>query len=117
MDRSWVMGYWLIDRRWRNSVRSIQSGTRTGLPSDHAPLVLQLAGKFAVRHRMESRRWQVGWQANTPELRQACDDQMRRKRQEMPEAPEVVVMSVAKLVRPEKPRQARKPWKGAHTWA
>lgn len=40
--RHWVMDDWLIDRRWRNMVRMVESDTTTGLPSDHTPLIIEL---------------------------------------------------------------------------
>lgn len=51
---SWMMDYWLIERRWRNMARHAYSDTTTGLPSDHAPVVVELAGSFAAHKEARS---------------------------------------------------------------
>lgn len=89
--RSWVMDFWLIERRWWNSVR-------TGLPSDQAPLMVELEGRFAVRRRGQHGRWKVDRGSVTEEQREAYNAQVRRMRQERPEAPELAIVVAARSV-------------------
>lgn len=92
------MDYWLNDGRWRNPARTAENDTKTGLPLDYAPRVLQQSGRFAVRMKPERRRWQVEWHAVTPEAREAYNSQVRAMRR----APEAVMMAAANAVLPEK---------------
>lgn len=115
--KSWVLDYWLVARRWRNMVRSVYSDTSTGLPSDHAPLILELEGRFAVKQGHSRRQWKIDWAGVTPETRQKVSEKVAAAREERKNNPEDILMQAAKECLLERPAQARRPWIGAITWA
>lgn len=71
------MDDWLVDRRWRNIVRRVKSDIKTGMPSDHAPLIRQLSGSLAQRRREGKRSWRGHMTAATQERRDELNRQVR----------------------------------------